>query len=126
MVVSGTNEEGLTLQNAACDTDLPGTRAGWPPPRDSEWQSIRSTSDPNRSPVTVGAIPELNLKPEERADMGLQGYFSDPDNDDLHYSVAGWDPWVVEAGDTLEHVWNLAHRFVDPDGDVLYGTLGTA
>ena len=145
------------------------------------------TGEANRPPVAVGSIPPARLSPGSGWSRILPNYFSDPDDDDLHYSVAGWDPGVVEVeliggsllslegvapgrtevtvtatdprdltaeqsfavtvtgkprnrppqgsvpspatvamGDTLEHVWNLAHRFVDPDGDVLEFTAAVS
>ena len=55
------------------------------------------TGEANRPPVAVGSIPPARLSPGSGWSRILPNYFSDPDDDDLHYSVAGWDPGVVEV-----------------------------
>ena len=60
---------------------------------------------PNRAPVVVDSIADLDLAVGERAIVDLANHFADPDGDALIYAVAMSDPLVVGAavrGDTLE------------------------
>ena len=50
---------------------------------------------PNRAPVAVGRIPDAETFAGGSVEIGLAGYFSDPDGDELTYSAASSNPGVA-------------------------------
>ena len=53
---------------------------------------------PNRAPVPVGNIPDLELFEREKVDIDVAEYFLDPDEDMLSYEVESSDGGVATAG----------------------------
>ena len=59
---------------------------------------------PNRAPVTVGTIEDLEVEVDSVAVVGIAGYFADPDGDELAYAAVSSDSaraTVAVAGDTV-------------------------
>ena len=59
---------------------------------------------PNRAPVAVGEIDDLEIHGEEKVYVALADHFSDPDGDDLSYSASSSDEDVATvaiSGDTV-------------------------
>ena len=50
---------------------------------------------PNREPAAVGEIDDMEIYEDERVDVALAGYFSDPDGDELSYSASSSDDNVA-------------------------------
>ena len=82
---------------------------------------------PNRAPVTEGYITSINLAINGSTSFGVSGYFSDPDNDALKYSLSGGDSGLVSAsisgsrvtltaGSTPGNTGKIFVTATDPDG----------
>ena len=59
---------------------------------------------PNRAPVTVGTIAELEVEVDSAAVVEIAGYFADPDGDSLEYEAVSSDSKraaVAVVGDTV-------------------------
>ena len=59
---------------------------------------------PNRMPVAVGTIADLEVEVDSAVVVGIAGYFADPDGDELAYAAVSSDPTratVAVAGDTI-------------------------
>ena len=59
---------------------------------------------PNRAPVAVGEIDDLEIHGEEKVYVALADHFSDPDGDDLSYTASSSDEDVATvaiSGDTV-------------------------
>ena len=59
---------------------------------------------PNRMPVAVGTIADLEVEVDSAVVVGIAGYFADPDGDELAYAAVSSDSTratVAVAGDTV-------------------------
>ncbi len=59
---------------------------------------------PNRMPVAVGTIADLEVEVDSAVVVGIAGYFTDPDGDELAYAAVSSDSTratVAVAGDTV-------------------------
>lgn len=53
--------------------------------------------EPNRAPTVTNAIPDQLMTEGDTVTIDLASYFSDPDGDDLTYTVTSSDPGVLSA-----------------------------
>ena len=82
-------------------------RTGLCSPADASFQAwLRSIEDHrggpvcrsgNRAPETVGSIPDRTMTAGQRASVDASDYFSDPDDDELSYTVSSSRPQVATA-----------------------------
>ena len=61
----------------------------------SATQTFTAAVGGNRPPVTVGSISDVEPAVDDRVEIALSGYFSDPDGDDLSYSASSSDDNVA-------------------------------
>jgi len=64
-------------------------------------EQIFGVTVPNRAPMVVGTIADLDVFVDSVAQVDVAGYFADPDGDDLEYLVASSDTTLAAMAVSL-------------------------
>ena len=59
--------------------------------------AVEVTTLPNRPPRAVGTIPDQDIFEDDTLSLDVEDYFTDPDGDELTYTIRSWRPSVATA-----------------------------
>ena len=88
----------MTLLGGAAGTATIGVTALDPAELSAHHEFVVTVVQPNRAPRPVGTIPEQTVDAGGSVSIDVAAYFSDPDDDDLHYSAESSDDVLATAG----------------------------